>query len=356
MGSIIIKSPNSDDIWEKWKQKNIKKEKLAKNFGVKGAQFKLEDVTGTKYVKKVTEAAVIYLEKSKDIQKSKAKPKSQTTDTRGLLKTKFYTFAGSPIKDQWKGGNEAPYVNSINGVTCTKCAGVGGLKCKQCKGAKIISCPDCGGKKNPCRKCAGTGKLSAEITVINHKGEKSKKPKSVQCSSCYGDGKSECSRCGGSGKVPCKYCGSKGLGVCPTCDGYGIMYSYEIKPVPFKSQSDAIPVILASVKISSVEKEMGVEIHKAIEKVGGIALKSPKKELTPKFINPTLGYMDGGIKKIISKAEKEWANAAKDGDINIGLPIYVFPLIVLDCETNKGKKFQVYSIGSDKNFMVFGSI
>jgi len=101
---------------------------------------------------------------------------------------------------------------------------------------------------------------------------------------------------------------------------------------------------------------MGREIHDAIDLVDAIVIRKPEKDLDQKFIEPSLGYYSKDIGKTVKEASKEWKQASKKEDINIGLPIYVFPVLVLNCETKKGKSFQVYSLGSDKKFLVFGEI
>ena len=60
---ITIKSANPDDIWESWKRKASKTQKLEKHYGTKGAVFNLDQVTATEFVKNVSKAAIIYFEK-----------------------------------------------------------------------------------------------------------------------------------------------------------------------------------------------------------------------------------------------------------------------------------------------------
>ncbi|MHA1646276.1 MAG: hypothetical protein ACTSVL_01785 [Promethearchaeota archaeon] len=358
MGNISIKSANPDVIWEKWKQKNAKKQKLEKHYGVKGAVFKLENITAAEFVKGVEKAIVIYLEKSLDIEPSKEKVKTEEASVRDVEKERFYNINGYPVKADWKGQSEVPFFKTLQKQNCSKCNGRGGVSCKKCDGSKLISCPDCGGKsdRTNCKECKGTGKKSIEITVLNEKQDKAKKTIEVQCNECIGSGKIVCARCGGTGKVPCKYCDGMGIIQCSDCKGYGIFFNYQIKPVPFKKEHESEPVILSSIKLSGLEKEMGREIHDAIDLVDAIVIRKPEKDLDQKFIEPNLGYYSKDIGKAVKEASKEWKQASKKDDINIRLPIYVFPVLVLNCETKKGKNFQVYSLGSDKKFLVFGDI
>ena len=358
MGNISIKSANPDVIWEKWKQKNAKTQNLEKYYGVKGAVFKLENITAAEYVKGVEKAIVIYLEKSFDIEPSKEKIKTEKASVKEVEKEKFYNITGYPVKSDWKGSTEVPFYKTLQKQNCSRCNGQGGITCKKCDGTKFVVCPDCGGKaeKTKCKACEGTGKISLEITVINEKQEKTKKTIEVKCNECMGTGKIICARCGGTGKAPCKYCSSLGIIQCSDCNGYGVFFNYQIMPVPFKKEHQSDPIILSSIKLSGLEREMGKEIHDAIEQVEAIVIRKPENELEQKFIEPSLGYFSKEIKNSVKEAAKEWKDASKTNEINIKLPIYVFPVLVLNCETKKGKSFQVFSLGSDKKFLVFGNI
>ena len=101
---------------------------------------------------------------------------------------------------------------------------------------------------------------------------------------------------------------------------------------------------------------MGQEIQQAIERVEGIILRDPYNEMNQRFIEPSLGYFSKEISKIMTEAQKSLKNAEKNKDYSIRKPVYIFPLIALDCETAKGKKFQVFSIGSERGYLVFGKI
>jgi len=358
MGNISIKSANPDVIWEKWKQKNAKTQKLEKHYGVKGAVFKLDNITAAEYVKGVEKAIVIYLEKSLDIEPSREKVKTEEVSVRDVEKEKFYNINGYPVKSDWKASSEVPFYNTLQKKNCERCGGRGGVTCKKCNGSKFISCPDCNGKSENtnCKACKGTGKKKLEITVLNETQDKTKKEIEVKCNECMGSGKITCAKCGGTGKVSCKYCDGQGIIQCNDCKGYGAFFTYQIKPVPFKKEHESEPVILSSIKLSGLEKEMGKEIHDAIEQVEAIVIRKPEKELEQKFIEPSLGYYSKEIKNSVKEAAKEWKQASKNDDTNIKLPIYVFPVLVLNCETKKGKRFQVFSLGSDKKFLVFGNI
>ncbi len=356
MSPVTIKSANPDEIWDKWKKKSVRSQKLEKHYGVKGAVFSIDNITAAEFVKGVNKAAILFFEKSYEVKAEKTKPKSEKGDVRDIEKVKFYNFKSNPIKAEWKGNEEVPSFASLTKVNCSKCSGRGGIACKKCNGNKVVPCPDCEGKPKKCKTCDGTGKYKVEVKVLDDKNEKSTKTLEVKCNECYGTGKLTCTRCGGLGKVPCKNCNALGLNTCPECRGHGSLFTYDIKPVPFKAESSAEPILLSSIKLSGLEKELGKEIQKTIEQVEGILIRNPEKELDQKFIEPNLGYFTKEIGKISKEASKEWKNASKKKEVKIKLPIFLFPVLALDCETKKGKKFQVFCIGSEKKFQVFGQI
>ena len=356
--AIHIKSPNPDEVWEKWKLKAARSQKLEKYYGIKGAVFNLESITAAEFVKDVNKGAIFYLEKSHDIQVSTKKPEEIVTIVPKIEKVTFYQFNGKVIKGEWKNNDEVPFFKSLTKVTCSECQGSGGIQCKKCKGTGFQTCSKCKGDKQSltCKTCDGTGNILFEVVVKNEKGKTEKKQSQVRCPDCKTKKHFHCSKCHGSGKNVCGYCDGLGVNTCSNCKGYGVLYKYSIKPVPFKEEHEATPLVLSSLKLSGLESEIGQEIQKAIETVEGIRINTPKKELSQKFIEPTLGYFDKTIKKVANKVEKEWSIAEKDKHINIRGPIYLFPVLVMNCETRKGKKFQVVCIGSDKKFRVFGQI
>ena len=59
------------------------------------------------------------------------------------------------------------------------------------------------------------------------------------------------------------------------------------------------------------------------------------------------------IKKTISNAGNDYKKYEKDKDSQIQSQIHLFPMIQMMCQTKKGNKFEIYSIGSGNKFMVF---
>jgi len=59
---VRIKTPNLDEIFEKWKQSSVRKDKkkMEKQFGTKGAIFSLDAVSAAEYVKDTQKEAAIY--------------------------------------------------------------------------------------------------------------------------------------------------------------------------------------------------------------------------------------------------------------------------------------------------------
>ncbi|MFX1417748.1 MAG: hypothetical protein ACFE9N_02380, partial [Promethearchaeota archaeon] len=62
MPDVRIKTPNLDDIFEKWKQKAARtdRKKMEKQFGTKGAVFSLDAISAAEYVKDTNKEAAIY--------------------------------------------------------------------------------------------------------------------------------------------------------------------------------------------------------------------------------------------------------------------------------------------------------
>jgi hypothetical protein len=355
--SIRIKGPNADTIFEKFKRNVADKKKLQKLYGVKKASFNPDNVTAAEYVKGVLKEAVFYYSVDVSI-KPEGKKEVERLNWKKAEKIKFYEFKKPIAKEDWKGGNTAPMAKSFKPIQCPICKGSGKKVCKSCNGSGVRKCPDCDGKgSRECKSCKGKGKDHFYITVIKEPGrDKDKKTIEIRCNSCFGSGKIACPTCNGLNKVMCKKCDGSSAEVCDNCGGTGNLYEYEILPVPFKEQNDTFSEFVPSVK-TNMEKNMGQNITELLNNidVSGITLKS-EKDFNKKIIEPNLGYYNKNIDKALSKIEKDIKIYSKKDGHKINWPVYMFPLVVLDCETPKGKKYNVYSIGSDKNFKVFGKL
>jgi RecJ-like exonuclease len=199
---------------------------------------------------------------------------------------------------------------------------------------KGVQCKDCRGKgyiENKCKPCKGSGKITETWTVlVGEEQEKQKKTFDYPCGDCFGDGFS---------RQACKNCG-----------GHKNLYKYEILPVPFKTVVTGIPVLHSSGE-TKYEKQIGDELIKVIDTVEGIKF-TDFKDLSNKA-EASLGYYNNKIKKTISSAGSDHKKYEKDKDSQIQSQIHLFPMIQMFCQTKKGSKFEIYSIGSGNKFMIF---
>jgi len=69
----------------------------------------------------------------------------------------------------------------------------------------------------------------------------------------------------------------------------------------------------------------------------------------------SLGYWNKNIKKTISSAGSDYKSYEKDKDAQITTQIYLFPMIQMYAETKRGKRFEIYSLGSGTKFMVYSN-
>jgi len=316
MPDVRIKSPNLDDIFEKWTQKanRTKNKKLEKQFGTKGAVFSISNISAAETVKDALKEAAIYFSVKKIIAPSKKKVEKELIEAEKLRKITFFQFPKEVVKENWDEDEMVPFFDSIQPV-----------QCKNCKGKGYI--------EDKCKNCGGKGTITEELTVLE--GEelnKTKKPFKYPCGECYGTG---------TLKSPCKKCG-----------GFKNFYSYEIRPVPFRRVETGIPILHSSAK-TEYEKELEEDLHEVIDDVEGIEfdkLKDLKKKA-----EPSLGYFNKNIKKTIKSAGKAHKKFDKNDDTEITSRIILFPMNQLICETKKGKSFEIYSIGSEKNFLVWSN-
>ncbi|MFX0076752.1 MAG: zinc finger-like domain-containing protein [Candidatus Hermodarchaeota archaeon] len=318
MPDVRIKTPNLDDIFEKWKQRSVRtdKKKMEKQFGTKGAIFSLDAISAAEYVKDTQKEAAIYFAIKKTVG---AVPKG--TDEKVVLAPKvpretFYSFKGNPKvnKDNWKGDEKVPTYETLQTVSCKNCNGKGYVEGK-------------------CKTCKGTGKIEEKVIVLTGEDQKKEeKPFSYSCGVCYGTGTS---------KEQCR-----------DCDGHKNMYKYQILPVPFKTVVTGIPVLHSSAQ-TRYEKEIERDLHQMIEEVEGIRFNE-FKDLEAKA-EPSLGYLNKNIKKTISSAASDYKTYSKDKEAQITTQIYLFPMIQMFCETKKGSKFEIYSLGSANKFMIYSN-
>jgi hypothetical protein len=316
MPDVTIKTPNLDDIFEKWKQTAYRKDKkkLEKQFGTKGAVFSLDVISAAETVKDTMKEAAIYYAVQKTVAPAKGKEEEETVRADKVSKETYFIFKNEVNKDEWDGDEIVPMYNSIKAKPCPKCKGKGYIEDK-------------------CSSCGGNGKISDKLLILE--GEEMNKDKKVfeyPCGNCYGSGKTK--------------------DLCKECNGHKNLYTYEIKAVPFKRVVSGMPVLHSSAK-TKYEKEMGEDLHKLIDEVEGIRFDDFKS--LDKKAEPSLGYYNKNIKKTISSAGKDYKNYEKDDDYKLVTKIHLFPMIQMMCETKKGKSFEIYSLGSDKKFITYSN-
>jgi hypothetical protein len=317
MPDVRIKTPNLDNIFEKWKETANKKDHktLEKEFGTKGAVFTTDAISAAEYViPPALKGAAIYFSIKKSVAPVKGKEEDLVMAPR-VSRVTFYDFKSSTIiKDNWKGDEKVPMYNTITAVACKNCGGKGYTEDK-------------------CRSCKGSGKIEDTLIVIEgEKQEKQKKPFNYPCADCYGTGKMQ---------YQCKECG-----------GHKNLYKYEILPVPFKTVVTGLPILHSSLQ-TKYEKEIGRDLQDIIEQVEGIKF-SNFRDLEDKS-EASLGYWDKDVKRTVSIAGSDYKSHEKDKDTQIVSQIYLFPMIQLNCKTKKGKKFEIYSIGSEASFMTYSN-
>ncbi len=317
MPDVRIKSANVDDVFEKWKNDAARKDKkkMEKEFGTKGAVFSVDNISAAETVQDTMKEAAIYFEIQKVVEPVKGKDQNLVMAPK-LSKETFYSFkSGEKVdKDKWKGKEQVPMFESIKPVACSKCHGNGYVESK-------------------CGACDGKGKIEENVTVfVGETQSKDKKIFSYPCAVCFGTGKikAQCSECG----------------------GYQNLYKYEILPVPFKTVVTGIPVLHSSAQ-TKYEKEMENDLHQLIEQVEGIRFKT-FNELEDKA-EASLGYWNKEIKKTLSLAGTDFKKYEKDKNMKVVSDIYLFPMIQLFCQTKKGSKFEVYSIGSEGKFIIYSN-
>jgi len=316
--SVRIKTPNLDDIFEKWKQRASRtdRKKMEKEFGTKGAVFSLDAISAAEYVKDTMKEAAIYFAVKKSLGPAPKGKEENTVTAPRVGREQFYSFKGTGKinKEEWKGNEIVPQFESIQAIPCKTCKGKGYLE-------------------NKCKTCKGTGKIEETLTVlVGEEQNKVKKPFTYPCGACYGTG---------TRTEPCKECG-----------GHKNLYKYEELPVPFQTVVTGVPILHSSAQ-TKYEKEIGDDLHKMIEDVEGIRF-SDFKELDSKA-EASLGYWNKNIKKTIGSAGNDYKAYEKDKDAQITTQIYLFPMIQMFAETKRGKRFEIYSLGSGTKFMVYSN-
>jgi len=316
MPDVYIKTPSLDAIFQNWKNTAYRqnKKKLEKEFGTKGSVFSLDAISAAEYVKDNQKEAAIYFAMKKTIAPVKGQDEIVVPPQR-LSKETFYTFKGGKVKkDNWKGPDKVPLIETIKAVPCKTCSGRGFMEQK-------------------CKSCKGKGKIEENWVVLEGENQdKMKKIFDYPCAECYGTGNQ---------RLPCR-----------DCKGHKNQYKYSIGPVPFITVVTGIPVLHSSAG-AKLEREIEKDLHQVIQEVEGIKFNDAKS-LSQKA-EASLGYMNKSIKKTISTTASDYQKTQKAADSEVVSPIHLFPMIVLFCETKRGSKFEIYSVGSGSKFRVYSS-
>jgi hypothetical protein len=344
-----IKSPNTDDVFNKWIDKTQAK-KLEKKFAIKNVPFQKSNIAVGESVKGVQKFTAFYFQSEKKQGKSTVAEEGKKTDIKGISKVQFYEFTKEMDSDIWKDKSKVPLYESIQPVDCDKCKGTGYINCKKCKGAKLVTCNQCKGQATvKCKDCGGTGSKSVDVSVLKDGKEKTKNKVKYNCPTCFGSANLECKTCGGTGKIPCPECKANARYRCDKCHGIGHFYDYSLGFVPFKQTGAIVPHLYFR---ADVAKEIGYRLSNVLDQVEGIQIRDFKK-LNEPDVTAQLGYTpDANAKKMMQATKKDFENLLK-GDIEKAVyPIYIFPVQELDIVTPQNKKFKLFSIGSDANYTV----
>jgi len=344
-----VKSPNTDEVFEKWINK-MKAKDLEKKFKIKGVTFHKTNISTAESVQKVEKYTAFYFESEKKVETSSA-TEEKRTDVKSVGKVKFYEFTGQIDSEKWKDKSEVPLFETLDPVNCEKCKGTGYINCKKCKGDRLVSCKKCRGKGTVhCKDCDGTGTKEIQVNILKNGKEKIKKKIKYNCPSCFGTGNLECKTCGGTGKVPCPDCKANARYRCDKCKGYGHFYKYSLGTVPFKETGAIVPHLFFR---ADVEKELGYRLSNAISQVEGIQIRDVKK-LNEAEITAQLGFeLDANAKKMMNNTRQTFENLQKSKMDKPQYPISIFPVLELDIITPKKNKFKLFSIGSEMGFSVF---
>ncbi|TFG24808.1 MAG: hypothetical protein EU529_03210, partial [Promethearchaeota archaeon] len=97
MPDVRIKTPNLDDIFERWKDKagRTQRKQMEKQFGTKGSVFTLDAISAAEYViPPALKGAAIYFSIKKTVAASSVKEEKIVLAPR-LGRETFYSFKGS---------------------------------------------------------------------------------------------------------------------------------------------------------------------------------------------------------------------------------------------------------------------
>ena len=122
-----IKSPNKDDVFDKWINKTPAKE-LEKAFKIKNVPFQKNNISAAESVKNVEKFTVFYFQSEKHASPKPEAGEEKKTDIKGITKVKFYDFSKTIEYDDWKEKSKVPLYDTLKPVNCQKCQGSGYIR------------------------------------------------------------------------------------------------------------------------------------------------------------------------------------------------------------------------------------
>jgi hypothetical protein len=336
--------------------------KIEKVFGINK-----NDISIAESVKDTEKSILFYFSsKTRPIgEKKKGHSKTEEIKADQLKKQDYYTFQGKIKKDQWKEKDLDVYsFNEIKENNCSECNGRGYLDCKNCKGKGIVACKKCDNKGNiTCKSCEKRpGKLIIELEIREVRDGKLSKVKrqiTVLCPDCYGKSSISCPECGGKGGNVCQKCRASGRKVCKTCDGMAKIFEITRIPVPFLIEAATNSNFYYSRRYAKELAGIGKDLTEvALKEVEGIEF-GDRKRLNKKDLVQALGEVkldkdiENNMKDALNSLENMERSYKKGSGIEEPLyPIVAYPMSILHVETKKGKKFKLFSIGSEQRFLV----
>jgi hypothetical protein len=352
-----LASPDADEVFNKFLSR-INSKNLKKVFCIPK-----DAITVAENVKEVEKSAFLFFISEKQKQKldsKKKSPKLLEVQASRLKEIKFYSFKESVDIDAWRGADYVPIIKNLKEVRCKVCRGTGAKKCGKCNDTRSISCENCKSKGDEeCNHCSGSGKITYELKIIeiNKKGNENKKyeKKSYQCPKCIGLGKITCKRCGGTGKDVCYECKGNPI-ACRECNGVGMSYELTESPVPLTILPGKEHYSFLTKKDEWMRKDK--EYQKKLETAEAIEINEPTK-LNEKYLKDLFGVLefDKGLKKCIDDTKRIFKKLKKDFDQGKSpekplTPISLIFLLRLAVETPKGKKFDIYSLGTKNKYSI----
>jgi hypothetical protein len=345
---MSMKSPLSDDVFAKWLER-ADLGKLEKLFSVKRVKFERANISVAESVKNVEKHAVFFFHSRIEPSTEKEVEKN-VVNIDELSKVTFYDFGNKQVDlMEWKDKNLVPLHSSIKEIECDECGGKGSIACDKCNGSGALACKKCNGSGNlTCPSCKGDRKLYLKLKVITE-GKKKDLEMPYNCDACGGVGTIKCNDCGGTGKVDCDKCHGEGKNPCKQCKGTGTLFEYVTGAVPFKTA--VIPNLFFR---SEFEKHLAKVIDKEFANIEGIKIND-YNSLNEKEITPYLGFFNKEVEDKMNKAKaafKDLEKKAGKGGEKPEYPIYVYPLLKLDIQTPRGKKFNIFSVGTESRYIV----